>query len=86
MSKEKSPNLHDQFFKEAFSNPEVTIDLFKHHLPPEIFKKIDTKKLQLTNKSFITEEYTDKHSDLIFKTKIENTNAYIYTIRTSKYK
>ncbi|MCP3659908.1 MAG: Rpn family recombination-promoting nuclease/putative transposase, partial [Bacteroidetes bacterium] len=27
-----------------------------------------------------TEEYTDKHSDLIFKTKIDGSNAYIYTI------
>ncbi len=72
--------LHDKLFKEVFSNPEVTIDLFKHHLPPEIFKKIDTKNLQLTNKSFITEEYSDKHSDLVYKTKINGANGYIYTV------
>ena len=39
------------------------------------FKKIDTKNLQLTNKSFITEEYSDKHSDLIFKTQIDGSNV-----------
>ncbi len=72
--------LHDKLFREVFSNPEVTIDLFKHHLPPEIFKKIDTKNLQLTNKSFITEEYSDKHSDLVYKTKINGANGYIYTL------
>lgn len=84
MTKEKTnhpkKNIHDQFFKAAFSNPEVTIDLFKHHLPPKIFKKIDTKTLQLTNKSFLTEEYADKHSDLIYKAKIDGSNGYIYTL------
>ncbi len=58
----------------------MTIDLFKHHLPPKIFKKIDLKSLQLTNKSFVSEEYSDKHSDLIFKAKIDNNDGYVYQI------
>ena len=34
----------------------------------------------MTNKSFVSEEYSDKHSDLIFKAKIENNDGYVYQI------
>ena len=69
-----------KFLKSAFSYPDVTLDLFKHHLPSEIYNKIDKKTLLLTNKSFITEEYSDKHSDLVYKANIEGSKGYIYTL------
>ena len=80
----KKNNLHDQLFKEAFSHVGVTIDLLKHHLPLKLLKKIDTRTLQLTNKSFITEEFTEKHSDLIYKAKIDKTPGYIYFLIESQ--
>lgn len=73
-------NVHGKFFREAFSNPAVAIDLFKHRLPPKVFKTIDLKTLQLTNKSFVSEAYSDKHSDLIFKAKINNNDGYVYQL------
>ena len=33
-NKEANPvkNIHDKFFREIFSDPEVSIDLFKYHI------------------------------------------------------
>ena len=73
-------NIHDKFFRDIFSDPQVSVDLFKHHLPPKIFKKIDLKSLRLTNKSFVNEEYADKHSDLVYKAKVDGGQGYLYLL------
>lgn len=73
-------NIHDKFFKLVFSEPEVSIDLFKHHLPPDVFNKIDLDTLKLSNKSFISEEYADKYSDLVYSAKINGSSSYLYIL------
>ncbi len=47
MAKEKvnhpKNNIHDQFFKAAFSNPEVTISLSKHGILRDFIKLFENQ-------------------------------------------
>jgi len=76
-------NIHnpfDKFFKVVFSNPEISKDLLQKHFPKEIVEMIDFNRFSLTNKSFLNEEFAEKHSDLVFKSFINGQEGYLYLI------
>ena len=52
--------------------------MIQKHLLPELVKRIDIDSVQLTNKSFISEEMKELHSDVIYKCNIDNKQGYIY--------
>ncbi len=52
--------------------------MIQKHLPQELVKRIDIDSVQLTNKSFISEERKQLHSDVIYKCNIDNKQGYIY--------
>ncbi len=73
-------NIHDKLYRSTFSHPQVIIDFLKKNLPQKVFKNINLNTLQLTNKSFVSEKYSDQHSDLIHRAKIKNSNNNLYTL------
>ena len=52
--------------------------MIQKHLPAELVKRIDIDSVQLTNKSFVSEEMKELHSDVIYKCNIDNKQGYIY--------
>lgn len=69
---------HDKYTKSMLSQVEVAKSLIKSHLSPDLVKRIDMDSLQLTNKSFISEELQDLHSDVVYKCNIDNQQGYLY--------
>ncbi len=69
---------HDKYAKSILSNVEVARSLIEAHLPPELVKRIDMNSLQLTNKSFVSEELKQLHSDVIYRLNIDNQKGYVY--------
>ncbi len=61
----KMQNLHDRFFKEAFSNVEVASDFFKNYLPESILKIIDLETRELQNDSFSNQKIQEVFSDML---------------------
>lgn len=69
---------HDSYIRRMLSDMEVAKSLMKSHLPPDIVKRIDWESVQLTDKSFVSEDLQQFHSDIIYKFTIDNMVGYVY--------
>ena len=71
---------HDKFIKRMLSDLEVGKPLMKSQIPSHIVKRIDWESVSLTNKSFVSQELEQFHSDVIYKCTLDNKQAYIYNL------
>ncbi len=72
------PYPHDGFTQKALSQLEVAKDLLKAHLSPAISQRIDWNTLHLSNKSYVTEQLKQLHSDVVYSCQVDGKAAYIY--------
>jgi predicted transposase/invertase (TIGR01784 family) len=61
------PNIHDVFFKQVLSDPELAGTFLREHLPPEVTSLLGPETPQPIPGSFVDEELQEHHSDLIFR-------------------
>ncbi|MEM7180924.1 MAG: Rpn family recombination-promoting nuclease/putative transposase [Spirochaetota bacterium] len=73
-------NIHDKFFKNILAEKENASDFLQHYLSSKLICDIDLDSLQIEENSFIDEKLKEKSSDLLFKMKLQNKTAYIYTL------
>ncbi len=69
---------HDKFFKETIGDPDVAQDFLTNYLPKEILQIIDLERLSLEKDSFIDQELEEAYSDLLYKTRINGKEGYLY--------
>ena len=74
----KIQNPHDKFFKETFGNVKVAKDFINNYVPQSILNIVDMNILEPQKDSFINKELQEAFSDLLFRTKINNREGYIY--------
>ena len=74
----KVQNPHDKFFKDTFSNPLVTRDFIENYLPESILKMVDLSELEIQSGSHVDEELSELFSDILFRTKINQREGYLY--------
>lgn len=74
----KIQNPHDKFFKETFSNIEVTKSFLDHYLPPEVGEVFEGNTLYPEKDSFIDGNLKERFSDLLFSANIKEREYYIY--------
>ncbi len=68
----KPPNkLHDTFFKSFMSEPDVARKFLQEHLPPEVAALFAQQPPTLCEGSFVDEELSQHHSDLLFELKLK---------------
>ena len=63
---EQNLNLHDDFFKVAFSRLDVIQDYITQFLDKKLVKNIDFQSLTLTNNSYTTGELKDYFADIVW--------------------
>ncbi len=68
---------HDRLFKDSLKEKPVAVDFLQAHLPPEIFKRLDLNTLQLTDKSLLTPDLVEIHSDVVYRCQIDGKAGYI---------
>ncbi|WBW95932.1 Rpn family recombination-promoting nuclease/putative transposase [Oceanirhabdus sp. W0125-5] len=73
-------NIHDKSYKDLFSNKEVFIDLLKEMMKASWAKNIKPEDLILVNKSYITSDYEEKESDIVYKAKIGEKEVIYYIL------
>jgi predicted transposase/invertase (TIGR01784 family) len=73
-------NPHDKLFKETLSDIEVVRDFLKNYFPNKIIEKIDLTRIQIVKDSFIEEDLQETFSDILYKTAIQEKDAYIYIL------
>ena len=73
-------HLHDKSYKSLFSNKEIALDLFKNQLKKEWAENLTVDDLTLMDKSFITEDYKELESDLVYKASINGEEVFFYIL------
>ena len=71
---------HDHFFKQAMSDQRVAQDFFAAHLPSDLLQAIDLRQLTLQPGSYIDDLRQTAIVDLLFKTTIQASPAYLYLL------
>jgi len=70
-------NKHDATFKEVFSQKRIAKDFIENNIPKEALDIMDMGSLELEKDTFINKELQESFSDIIYRVKINNTDAYI---------
>ena len=73
-------NPHDAFFKKHFGNKKIAQNFLENYLPSEITKVLDLNYLTKEDKSYVNEDLKESHSDMLYKTRINGQDGYIYIL------
>ncbi|KJS49061.1 MAG: transposase [Peptococcaceae bacterium BRH_c23] len=71
---------HDKFFKETLSDLQTAQDFLQNYLPRELLEFMDLESISLQKDSFIEKELEETFSDLLFQTKINHKDGYLYLL------
>ena len=71
---------HDKFFKETLSDLQTAQDFLQNYLPRELLEFMDLETIALQKDSFIEKELEETFSDLLFQTKINHKDGYLYLL------
>ncbi|NOQ35227.1 MAG: hypothetical protein GQ569_04950, partial [Methylococcaceae bacterium] len=73
-------NIHDKGYKRLFSNKQFFRELIQTFVTEDWVKDIDFEDCQKVDKSFVSAHYKETESDIIYKVKFKNKEAYIYLL------
>lgn len=71
---------HDHYIKSVFTNPKIVREFFEAHLPLEIKEAIDFNLIEPQKESFINDKLKQQISDILFATKFNNEDGYVYLL------
>jgi predicted transposase/invertase (TIGR01784 family) len=75
---EKINNPHDKFVKDLLSDKEMAVSFLESYLPAHVLEIIDLATLEFTTTNFITPEFQEYFSDIIFKVKSKKGKTAYY--------
>lgn len=76
----KKHNSHDSGYKKLFSNHEFIRQLLTGFVNEEWVNYIEFNTLERLDKSFVSDEFSERESDLIYKVKFKNKDIYIFIL------
>ena len=78
-------NVHDAFFKQVLSDPELAGTFLREHLPPEVASLLGPEAPEPIAGSFVDEELRQHHSDLLFRAHLKTReDAFVYILLEHK--
>ena len=84
MSKQLA-NIHDAFFKQTLSDPELAGTFLREHLPTEIAGMLGPERPEPVPGSFVDEELRQHHSDLLYRIRLKTGDpAFAYVLLEHK--
>lgn len=72
--------IHDYAYKKIFSNKTFFRQLLESFVDMPWIKDIDFETAETVNKSFISDDYKNTESDLIYKLKLKDREIYVYIL------
>jgi len=76
----KKQNQHDKRYKKLFSNPVLLRELLESFVEEDFIMELDFSTLERVDKSFITDRFQEKESDIIYKINYKDQEIYIYLL------
>lgn len=71
---------HDKRYKKLFSHPVIVKELLLSFIDEQFIKNLDFSTSERMDKSFITDDFKEKESDIIYKINFEGSDIYIYLL------
>ncbi len=71
---------HDSGYKKLFSNPVIVKELLLNFVDEQWIKELDYDTLERIDKSFVTEEFINRESDIIYKINFKGEEIFIYLL------
>ncbi|MFN2341460.1 MAG: Rpn family recombination-promoting nuclease/putative transposase [Halanaerobium sp.] len=71
---------HDKFFKEMFSKKEVAESFIKNYFTQDLLELFNTDDLEITKDSFVDEDLKEFFSDVVYRVKLNDQDAFIYCL------
>ncbi len=71
---------HDKLYKKLFSNPKLVEELLTSFVNEDFVKKLDFSTLVQLDKSFVTDEFIEKESDIFYKINYQNEEIYLFLL------
>jgi predicted transposase YdaD len=78
--KKEMYHIHDKSYKDLYSKKEIAVDLLRNFVNKEFTKDLKAEDLTLVNKSYISSDYEESESDIVYKAKIGDTEAIFYIL------
>ncbi len=80
MSKQ-AVNIHDAFFKNVMSDPNIAAQFLREHLPRDVARLLSAETPELLSGSFVDEDLRQHQSDLLFRIRLATgTEAFAYVL------
>ncbi len=71
-------HIHDKFFRRSLKEKRIAVDFLHAHLPPELYQRLDTETLTLTDKSLVLPQLREIHCDIVYKCQIDQQDGYVF--------
>ncbi|MBN9344554.1 MAG: hypothetical protein BGO76_03440 [Caedibacter sp. 38-128] len=71
---------HDRYIRSVFTNPKVVREFFEANLPDKVKAAIDLNNIEPQKESFINDKLKQQISDILFATKFNNEDGYLYVL------
>ncbi len=72
--------VHDIRYKKLFSHPQLVKELLESFVDEDFVRNLDFSTLERLDKSFITDDFKEKESDLIYSISFKGTPVYIFLL------
>jgi hypothetical protein len=73
-------NVHDKSYKDLYSNKEIFLDLIKETLKANWAKGLKAEQLTLVNRSYITSDYEEKETDIVYSANVNGSEVIFYVL------
>jgi predicted transposase/invertase (TIGR01784 family) len=77
---EMTENTDDKGYRRMLSNKRNFLDFVKNHIAAPWTEQIDEDDLELINGRFVTEDFRDKETDIVYKAKISGIDTVFYVL------
>ncbi|TVQ22278.1 MAG: hypothetical protein EA383_15735 [Spirochaetaceae bacterium] len=71
---------HDSAWKYLFSSPKVVHQLLTRFVDDEVFSGVTVEDITPFDKSFVSDEFLDRESDVIYRVRSGDRDVYIYVL------
>jgi predicted transposase/invertase (TIGR01784 family) len=71
---------HDSLFRFVFGKPVHAASELRAVLPPQLADRLDLTNLRPVNGSFVDEELTNRHCDVLMQTTLDGREAFVYVL------
>jgi len=71
---------HDKLYRKLYAHPKMVEDLIVNFVNERFVKDIDFTTLKELKSKFVTDEYRDRESDVIYEMKLNGDSVYFYIL------